>query len=162
MNGIEEVNKDPMMAQGLINPIYRPGMAMARRHCLSWNSSSIIEMPWHRDGAYIRVWRLSSVVSSALAGEPGAFDLRKTQVGDWTGSGSKAESCVWWPTCWKTIIAFQRHGDFKEGRSDIFIFLEKSFCGRMLAEVPDKRQGKQLDYGRRAMIRVCIQLETVR
>lgn len=33
----------------------------------------------------------------------------------------------------KTIIAFQRHGDFKERRSDIFIFLEKSFCGRMLA-----------------------------
>lgn len=62
----------------------------------------------------------------------------------------------------KTIIAFQRHGDFKERRSDIFIFLEKSFCGRMLAELPDKRQGKQLDYGRRAMIRVCIQLETVR
>lgn len=34
------------------------------------------------------------MVNSALAGEPGAYDLRKTQVGDWTGCGSKAESCV--------------------------------------------------------------------
>ena len=62
----------------------------------------------------------------------------------------------------KTIRAFQRHGDFKEGRSDIFVFLEKLFCGRMLAEGPDQRQDKQLDYGRRAMIRVWVQLVTVR
>lgn len=62
----------------------------------------------------------------------------------------------------KSVIAFQGHEDLKEGRSNVFAFLEKLFCGRTLREGPDQRRGKRLGYEGRAMIRAWVQVVTVR
>lgn len=46
----------------------------------------------------------------------------------------------------KTILQHCRNMEnFKQGRCDIFTFLGRLFCGWMLEEGPDQRQGKQLD-----------------